>query len=82
MIQEIDTWRRDELRAYVLDALDAWARERCGHYEYVRGITGAGWKDADLPELFKTLDAHYQKLIDRFEDGQLDAGIINRTGTM
>jgi hypothetical protein len=48
-------------RRAVIDALDQ-ASEKCF------GTPGLhGWKDQDLPALFKTLDRHVDNLADRFD---------------
>ncbi len=49
---------RDEVRASVLRALDQVMESR-------RGSDEKGWKDADLPQLFKALDTHAKNLFDR-----------------
>lgn len=66
MKQDDAVYNRDEMRRYVLDALDTWARARFGHTEFVRGLAGAGWQDQDLPNLFPALDRHFETCIARF----------------
>lgn len=52
---------RDKIRNAVLDALDETSP------------THKGWKDEDLPQLFKAIDQHSDKLFDRlWNDGQRD----------
>ena len=50
---------RETFRRYILSALDDWAEERFL-------VAKAGWKDQDLPELFKGLDAQFDRLVERF----------------
>ena len=46
---------KDAMREFVLNALDDYARETYGGLIH-------GWSDADLPALFKALDAHCETL--------------------
>ena len=55
---------RDGAREAVLKALD----------KYMRKLTGEkmahGWRDSDLPALFRGLDAHMDRVAVRFNDPQ------------
>lgn len=48
------------MREKVLEALDAAIREATGHG------TAMGARDSDLPELFKSIDAHARRVAARF----------------
>jgi hypothetical protein len=50
-------WLIDDARDAVLAALDAWATES--------GLNVDGWKDHELPTLFRGIDAHIDRVIDR-----------------
>jgi glycosidase len=59
--------RREEFRRHMLDAMDAWAKARYSHTDFVRvNRGGPGWKDQDLPHLFPALDEHFERCIARF----------------
>lgn len=51
------------VREKVLAALDAAARKRYGKHNI-------GWKDAELPELFKVIDAHAERIAQRAQNGE------------
>lgn len=53
------TWLRDDARDAVLKALDEWAKAS-GLPTVRQGAT-----DADLPELFRALDAQVDRVIER-----------------
>lgn len=51
---------QEEGRKAVLEALDRYvASKMLGHSK--------GWIDADLPELFKSVDAHLERLAERLK---------------
>lgn len=47
-------------RQAVLDALDSYMQEVTGEG------TARGWRDGDLPDLFLAVDAHINRVADRF----------------
>jgi len=57
---------RDQLRGAILDTLDFWAMANFPDADLVKRDRTPGAKDADLPELFKTVDAQFDRLLDRF----------------
>lgn len=48
----------DECREAFLDSVDAFAEKKTGKPDQ-------GWRDQDLPAIFKALDEHARKLFDR-----------------
>jgi hypothetical protein len=54
--------RIETVRLAVLDALDAAAVELYGQKHI-------GWKDHDLPELFRAIDAQAERIFDRVCEG-------------
>ena len=55
---------KDDLRHYVLEALDFVAAERLPILQ--DGSRCQGWKDEDLPNLFKAIDTQLEILILRY----------------
>lgn len=56
----------DVLRTKVLEAIDEVTQEFVNHPK------AKGWKDSDLPDLFKGLDAHIQRLAARYNSPESD----------
>lgn len=61
---------KDRARNLVLLALDQAAAELhgdpCDEPSRLR-VKGKGWKDADLPELFRAIDRHAENLFARYQ---------------
>ena len=53
----------DEGRQAVLDALDEFTRISVGH------VKARGWTDQELPDLFRAVDAHLNKIAERVNSG-------------
>lgn len=51
-------------RQVVLDALDEFIRDKLEHEK------ARGWTDAELPELFKGVDAHLKTVAERINKGE------------
>jgi hypothetical protein len=62
MILDKDDTRIERVRLAVMAALDAAAVE-------LYGQENIGWKDADLPELFRAIDAQAERIFDRVCEG-------------
>lgn len=63
MTRPVKESTRDAYRDAVLAALDETS---VSLFTRAHGVHDAGASDADLPELFRAIDAHTQRLVDRF----------------